>query len=96
MTTWTVAYRRMVPEYEPVFHRVPDVELDWQAAVELAGTYIEALGDRYEVWYTSTRQDELAGKVPIEDVLNILVELTHERVVRVPIADDGLPLEALR
>lgn len=91
MSKWTVAYRRVAPEAEPVFHRV-DLELDWQESVELAGQYVAALGEDYEVWYTSTRASELDGCVALEDVLNILVVDDQ----RVPIADDGLTLDALR
>lgn len=90
--SWTVAYRRVVPELEPVFHRV-DLSETWHTASgEIYSSYYEVLGDDYEVWYTSNRASELTEHVAREDVLNIL----HENGVRVPIADDGLQLEALR
>lgn len=89
--TWTVAYRRMQPEPEPVFHRV-DLSETWHTASgEVHAAYTEALGEDYDVWYVPTRADELTDRVTREDVMNIL-----EGDVRVPIADDGLPLEALR
>lgn len=91
-TTWTIAYRAMKPEPEPVLHRV-DLEVPWStAAYHTVFEFGEVLGPDYEVWYVSTRSDELAGRVAIEDVMNMLVDDEH----RVPIADDGEPLEILR
>lgn len=90
--SWTVAYRRMTPKLEQVFHRV-DLSETWHTASgEVWSAYHEVLGGDYEVWYTSTRASELTERVCREDVLNILVE----DGTRVPIADDGLHLEALR
>lgn len=45
------------------------------------------------MWYTSNRASELTDRVAREDVMNILVD---NDLPRVPIADDGLPLEQLR
>lgn len=89
---WTVAYRRLSPEPEPVFHRV-DLSETWHTASgEVHQAYCEVLGTDYDVWYTTNRASELTERVAREDVMNIL----DTDDVRVPIADDGLPLEALR
>lgn len=90
---WTVAYRRIAPEPEPVFHRV-DLSETWHTASgEVHQAYCEVLGDDYDVWYTTNRASELTERVAREDVLNILVD---NDLPRVPIVDDGLPLEQLR
>lgn len=90
---WTVAYRRIAPEPEPVFHRV-DLSETWHTASgEVYQAYCDALGGDYDVWYTTNRASELTDRVAREDVMNILMNVDGDRV---PIADDGLPLEALR
>lgn len=89
---WTVAYRALLPEPEPVFHRV-DLDLTWRAAAHDVATELgEILGSAFEVWYTTTRAEELTERVSREDVLNILVDDD----VRVPIVDDGRSLEEWR
>lgn len=89
---WTVAYRRLFPEPEPVFHRV-DLSETWHTASgEVYSAYYEVLGGDYDVWYTTNRASELTEHVSREDVLNIL----DSDGVRVPIADDGKPIEQLR
>lgn len=89
---WTVAYRALLPEPEPVFHRA-DHDVTWgEASTTLANEYHEVLGTAYEVWWTTTRASELTDRVAREDVLNLL----QEDGVRVPIADDGEPAEVLR
>lgn len=90
---WTVAYRKMVPEPEPVFHRVDLTETWHTASGEIHSAYCEVLGDDYEVWYVPTRAAELTDYVTREDIMNVLVD---NNLPRVPIADDGLQLEALR
>lgn len=89
---WTVAYRRMSPEPEQVFHRV-DLSETWHTASgEVYTAYAEVLGGDYDVWYVPNRASELTDYVTREDVMNVL----DNDGVRVPIADDGLQLEALR
>jgi len=93
MSQWTVAYRRMVPEPEPVFHRVELSETWHTASGEIFQAYLDVLGGDYEVWYVPNRAAELTDYVTREDIMNVLVD---NDVPRVPIADDGLQLEALR
>ena len=90
---WTVAYRRLLPEPEPVFHRV-DLSETWHTASgEVHQAYCEVLGDDHEVWYVPNRAAELTDYVTREDVMNVLMSVDGPRV---PITDDGQPIDALR
>ncbi len=53
--TWTVAYRLRRANR---FLRVGGVALSWDAATELALDVLEALGDRYEVYYVPTAESD--------------------------------------
>lgn len=79
---WTVAWR---DGEEPVFHRATDWQGTWQEALGMAWQAGEARPD-LTIWYLPSRALELDGRVPVEDVLNVLL---GEDGKRIPIADDG-------
>lgn len=90
---WTVAYRRLRPRPEPVFHRVELSETWHTASGDVYRAYVEELGDDHEVWYVPNRASELTEYVAREDVMNVLMCVDGPRI---PIADDGEPIEMLR
>jgi hypothetical protein len=67
--TWTVAYRR---PRASTFRRVVNWAGTWREAFEMA----DRLGEfdpKLDVWYVPSRDSELAGRVHLEDIGNILV-----------------------
>lgn len=74
-TGWTIAYRK--PRANR-FQRASDWSGTWQEATRMAAEFI-ARNPGMQVYYTSTRQAELSGKVCAEDIGNILTD-TGRRV----------------
>jgi hypothetical protein len=88
---WTVAYRKTNANR---FLRVDGVSLDWDAATELAVEVSEALGEGHQVYYVTTRQDELDGRVCEEDIANLLVDSGRRvRMVEGGVLPEGVHVE---
>lgn len=78
---WTIATRE---QGAPVFDRITDWAGTWDEARDMAWRVGKAHPD-VDVWYTSTRADELTERVVREDVMNILADDGE----RIPIREHG-------
>jgi hypothetical protein len=74
--TWTIAYRKPTANR---WLRVTNWAGSWAQAVGMAQLFAEA-NPGVQVYYTSSREAELAGGVVAEDIGNILSETTGRRV----------------
>jgi hypothetical protein len=93
LTTWTIAYRN--PRANR-FTRVTNWTGTWSQAVGMAQLFAEANPDA-QVFYVPSRESELNGLVPAEDIANILVdsgkrvrivekgEIPAEMIARIPV-----------
>lgn len=84
-TGWTLAYRKRGANR---FLRVDGLDLTWEQATEL-GNRLAATDSKLQVFTVSTRAAEDDGRVPEEDVANVLVE-SGRRKARVRIKEGGL------
>jgi hypothetical protein len=66
--SWTLAYRRKTAS---TFRRVTNWSGTWDEAATMANRFGE-LHPELDIWYVPSREAELAGRVVLEDIGNIL------------------------
>ena len=86
--TWTLAYRK---KNASTAKRVTNWAGTWNEAYEMARRF-GALHPELQIWYVSSRASELAGRVHLEDIGNLLLDSGK----RIPMTENGsLPSELL-